>query len=125
MLVSETGRGKNGVPMVPHFMLRLLRASVTIREMYIWIPKSIIVHDSLTGIDPCNSSFILTVKAAEMTASSKSFDTRDISSVNVAKEEYSLGWTLRFPRAVRIRDDITYLDTATVRGSKFFGRLTL
>lgn len=62
------------------------------------------------------SSFILKVKAAEITASG--MIGLKLSERNTEKptDQYHLGFTMRFPRALAIREDLSVADCMTSTG---------
>ena len=66
------------------------------------------------------SSFLLKVKAAEIVSSGfVTFSGLGLSMVLTRfffQDQYHLGFTMRFPRAVAIRDDLTIADCMTASG---------
>ena len=66
-----------------------------------------------------SSSFILKVKAAEITPTGK-FECIlcdvSCSTVPSVSDQYHLGFTMRFPRALSIRDDLSIADCMTATG---------
>lgn len=69
-----------------------------------------IAQGSLGTADGIYSSFILKVKAAEIIPSGM-FPTRyDQYKIKRLLDQYHLGLTMRFPRAVSIREDLTFAD---------------
>lgn len=63
------------------------------------------------------SSFILKVKAAEITTSGQCRVTAVYCSAEGLSDQYDMGFTMRFPRALMIRDDLSIADCMSATGA--------
>lgn len=120
----ERNRGKSGTPRTHPSSSKFLGKALKIRVMRTLNPKSVYLPSScasellvLTKSHP-GSSFILKVKAAEIvnSGSFRRYSERQYIDNEILSDLYHIGYTMRFPRALHIREDLSVADCMTVSG---------
>lgn len=103
----------------PEFLLTAKRSHEDKGDVYLEPKEYVLLVLEGSRSDCSISSFILKVKAAEIVPSGWPYSTNYLNFLDIppSLDQYDMAFTMRFPRALAIRDDLSIADCMTATGS--------